>query len=92
MIRRSAAALCVAVAGLAMAAPPSGEITYQGRLADNGGNANGSYNLVFRFFNTPFAGTEICNTSKPGTVVSGGVFTTTLGGTVTDGPGGGLYT
>lgn len=97
MIRRSAvrmgaAMLCAAVAGLAMAVPPSGEISYQGRLSDNGGNANGSYNLVFRFFSTPFAGTEICNTSKPGTVVTGGVFTTTLGGTVTDGPSGGVYT
>jgi hypothetical protein len=92
MIRRSAAALCVAVAGLAMAAPPSGEITYQGRLSDNGGNANGSYNLVFRFFNVPFGGTEICNTSKPGTTVTGGVFTTSLGPTVTDGPSGGVYT
>ena len=92
MIRRSAAALCVAVAGLAMAAPPSGEITYQGRLSDNGGNANGSYNLVFRFYSVPFGGTEICNTSKPGTVVTGGVFTTSLGPTVTDGPSGGVYT
>ena len=77
MIRRSAAALCVAIAGLAMATPPSGEITYQGRLTDNGGNANGSYNLVFRFFSVPLGGAEICNTSKPGTVVTGGVFTTT---------------
>ncbi|MBY0113087.1 MAG: hypothetical protein K2Y21_09710 [Phycisphaerales bacterium] len=97
MIRRSAvrmgaAALCAAVAGLAMAAPPSGEITYQGRLSDNGGNANGSYNLVFRFFSVPFGGTEICNTSKPGTTVTGGVFTTSLGPTVTDGPSGGVYT
>jgi hypothetical protein len=92
MIRRSAAALCVAIAGLAMATPPSGEITYQGRLTDNGGNANGSYNLVFRFFSVPLGGAEICNTSKPGTVVTGGVFTTTLGDTVTDGPGGGVYT
>lgn len=92
MIRRSAAALCVAVAGLAMAAPPSGEITYQGRLSDNGGNANGSYNLVFRFFSVPFGGTEICNTSKPGTTVTGGVFTTSLGPTVNDGPSGGVYT
>lgn len=92
MIRRSAAALCVAVAGLAMAAPPSGEITYQGRLSDNGGNANGSYNLVFRFYSVPFGGTEICNTSKPGTTVTGGVFTTSLGPVVIDGPSGGVYT
>ncbi|HEX8875748.1 MAG TPA: hypothetical protein VF777_03305 [Phycisphaerales bacterium] len=96
MIRRSmvraGAALMVAVAGLATAVPPSGEITYQGRLTDNGGNANGSYNLVFRFFSVPFGGTEICNTSKPGTTVTGGVFTTSLGAAVTDGPSGGVYT
>lgn len=97
MIRRSAvrlgaAALCAAVAGLAMAAPPSGEITYQGRLSDGGGNANGSYDLVFRFFSVPFGGTEICNTSKPGTTVTGGVFTTSLGAAVNDGPSGGVYT
>lgn len=96
MIRRSVvragAALMVAVAGLAMAAPPSGEITYQGRLSDNGGNANGSYDLVFRFFSVPFGGTEICNTSKPATTVTGGVFTTSLGAAVNDGPSGGVYT
>lgn len=91
-VRLGAAALCAAVAGLAMAAPPNAQITYQGRLSDNGGNANGSYNLVFRFFSTPFAGTELCNTSKPGTTVTGGVFTTSLGPTVTDGPSAGVYT
>jgi len=82
----------VAIAGLAMAAPPSGVMTYQGRLTDGGGNASGSYNLVFRFYSTSAGGVEICNTSKPGTTVSGGVFTTSLGATVTDGPGVGVYT
>lgn len=92
MIRRSAAALALAVAGFAVATPPSGVISYQGRLTDGGGNANGSYNLVFRFYSVPFGGVELCNTSKPGTTVAGGIFTTSLGPTVTDGPSGGVYT
>jgi hypothetical protein len=92
MKRLCAVAGLVAIAGLAMAAPPSGVMNYQGRLTDGGGNASGSYNLVFRFYSSSIGGVEICNTSKPGTTVSGGVFTTSLGATVTDGPGVGVYT
>lgn len=92
MKRIFALAGLVASAGLAVAVPPSGIMNYQGRLSDGGSNANGSYNLVFRFYSTAAGGTEICNTSKPATPVSGGVFTTALGPSVTDGPSTGVYT
>ncbi len=67
-------------------------MTYQGRLTDGGGNANGSYNLLFRFYSTSIGGIELANTSKPATTVTGGVFTVDLGAAITDGPSAGTYT
>ena len=92
MKRAFAVAGLLASAGLALAVPPAGLVTYQGRLTDGGGNATGNYNLVFRIFTTPFAGIEICNISRPATPVSGGVFTVELGTAVNDGPSAGTYT
>lgn len=92
MKRMCAIAGLLMSAGLALAVPPAGIVTYQGRLTDGGGNATGNYNLVFRIFTTPFAGTEICNISRPATPVSGGVFTVDLGAAVNDGPSAGTYT
>lgn len=92
MMRAFAVAGLVSLAGLAVAAPPLGIMTYQGRLTNAGAAANGSFNLNFRLFTASVAGTEICSISRPGTTVSNGVFTVDLGAGVIDAAGGPIYT
>ncbi|MBL8885201.1 MAG: hypothetical protein JNK16_00960 [Phycisphaerales bacterium] len=97
MKRACVIAVLVSFAGTALAAVPGGLVNYQGRLSDGGGNANGTYNMTFRLFDSSAAGSEIMNEVKSGANavnVSGGVFTTTLGtnGVISDGAGAGTYT
>ncbi|MBN8598546.1 MAG: hypothetical protein J0L78_12820 [Planctomycetes bacterium] len=97
MNRMCAVAGVVSFAGLASGAVPVGLVSYQGRLSDGGGNANGSYNMTFRLFDAASAGNEIMVEVKSGAnavAVSGGVFSTILGtgGAVSDGSGPGTYT
>lgn len=98
MNRTCAIAGLVSFAGLAVGAIPGGLVSYQGRLSDGGGNANGNYNMVFRLFDAVAAGNEIIVETKSGAnavAVSGGVFSTTLGTgstSIVDGSGAGSYT
>lgn len=53
--------------------------TYQGVLADTGAPANGIYDLEFRVFDAPVAGTQVGNAVVgQNLAVSNGLFTTTL--------------
>lgn len=88
----SAALLLAASAGLASAAPPSDQLTYQGRLLTSGAPANGPFTIRFGFFNAAVGGPEIASQTNAGVAVTNGLFTTTLGPTLVDGPGAGAYT
>jgi len=87
--------LCgIAAAGV----EPSPFMDYQGVLRDDAGAPlDGSFNMVFRFFDAETAGSEILVdqhlAAGTGAVsVSGGLFTVKLGGgAVVDGSGGGTY-
>lgn len=58
------------------AAGQSTEFTYQGKLSDGGVPANGSYDLQFRLFDDPAAGTQLGQTiSVPAVTVVQGIFT-----------------
>jgi hypothetical protein len=60
--------------------------TYQGRLSDNGGPANGSYDLNFVLYDAANGGAALGTNTIPGTAVVNGLYTTTLDfGTVFDG-------
>jgi hypothetical protein len=87
----SAALVLAAAAGLAQAAPPSNQMTYQGRLLTSGAPANGPFTIRFGFFNGAVGGSEIASQTKAGVVVTNGLFTTTLGPTLVDGPTVGIY-
>lgn len=52
--------------------------TYQGRLTDNGGAANGAYSLQFRLFDTEQAGNQIGATQTQSVNVVNGYFTARL--------------
>src|SRR5689334_4558760 len=54
-------------------------LTYQGRLNDSGGAANGNYDLQFTLFDAATNGNAVAgpNTNSP-TVVSNGLFTVVL--------------
>ena len=80
------------------AATPPGLINYQGVLRDDtGAPLDGSYDMVFTFFNDATAGEEILIDShlaagSGAVTVSDGLFNVALGsGTVTDGSGAGTY-
>jgi hypothetical protein len=55
------------------------EITYQGKLTDNGNPANGAYDLTFTLYDAPTGGTQIgpLNT-RDDVPVTNGIFTVTL--------------
>ena len=72
----------VASAGMALAVSPSfaatvpTTFTYQGRLADGSGVANGNYDFIFQLFNASSGGSQVGVNFPAGSVaVSGGVFT-----------------
>src|SRR3989442_8095463 len=63
----------------AQAAPLSTAFTYQGRLADNGQFANGTYDFQFRLFDAPTNGAQVqVVLGYPTVAVSNGLFTTGL--------------
>lgn len=86
------ALILAASAGLALAAPPPNQMTYQGELREGAALANGSYTIRFGFFNTAAGGLEIASVTNAGVTVTDGRFTTTLGPTLVDGPDVGTYT
>ena len=86
--RRLAILVAVGIASMrshafAVATPP-GLVTYQGVLRSAAGAPlNGTYDLVFRFVDAPIGGTLLLtdlHTGPSGVVVSGGLFSTLLGG------------
>src|SRR5260221_10845646 len=52
--------------------------TYQGRLNDNGGPANGNYGMVFYLCSTPESGGQIASLGIANVPVNNGLFTVTL--------------
>lgn len=71
------AAVMVSVCGLAAAQGPlTTEVSYQGRLTDGGLTPTGVYDLQFRLFDDPAAGSQVGNTAFEDNVqVTGGLFT-----------------
>lgn len=97
-MKRLVLALAVA-ASSALAADPPTLVNYQGVLRDASDKPrNGTFDMVFRFFDALTAGNEVLVDSHTGgggnaVTVSGGLFNVQLGGgTVTDGAGAGTYT
>jgi hypothetical protein len=91
-------AVVIAVSSVPAADPPT-VVNYQGVLRDALDKPRtGTFDMVFRFFDAPTAGTEILVDSHTGgggsaVTVSGGLFNVQLGGgTVADGSGAGAYT
>src|SRR5262245_15000761 len=99
-MNRHAAAIAFSVALSAVsAADPPTLVGYQGVLRDALDRPKaGTFDMVFRFYDAPTAGTEILVDSHTGgganaVIVTGGLFGVQLGGgTVTDGSGAGTYT
>jgi len=91
--------LIVIVATVAVfAADPPALVNYQGVLRDAADKPRaGTFDMVFRFYDAPSAGSEILVDAHTGgggnaVTVSGGLFNVQLGGgTVTDGSGAGTY-
>jgi len=55
-------------------------INYQGMLTDNSGNPlNGSYNIIFKIYNDPSAGTKKWEETQPSVSVTNGLFNVILG-------------
>src|SRR5262245_12280635 len=86
------AALLLLACSEALAADPPDRVNYQGVLRDAAGNPrNGSFDMTFRFFDSPAAGNEILvdrhlAAGSGAVVVGSGLFDVALGsGTVTDG-------
>ncbi len=78
---------------VAQTTPPD-VLNYQGVLRDaSDAPLDGTYPMLFRFFDAAASGNEILVDSHAAVVVSGGLFSVQLGsGTVTDGSGPGAYT
>src|SRR5262245_48513581 len=65
--------------GMTQAWAQTTAFTYQGKLADNGSPANGSYDLRFALFDSNSDGLQIGQTQTVANVaVNAGVFTVTL--------------
>ena len=62
----------------AAAAPLGTAFTYQGRLTDAGGDANGNYDMRFALYSTSVGGSPIVTITNLNVAVSNGLFTTTL--------------
>lgn len=74
------ALLLWALAGPAPAATSARKIQFQGKLLDTANNPrNGSFDLTFRLFNVPTAGTALWTETQTGVPVNNGVFEASLG-------------
>jgi hypothetical protein len=71
-------ALCGLVVSLNSACAQSTAFTYQGRLAQSGALANGTYNLSFALFGSSNGGAQIGNTITTNFAITNGVFTVAL--------------
>jgi hypothetical protein len=71
--------ILVTLAGLSLAGIPQ-LINYQGMLTDNSGNPlNGSYNITFRIYDDPSAGTKKWEETQSSVSVTNGLFNVILG-------------
>ncbi|MEM9066040.1 MAG: hypothetical protein AAGB51_11175 [Planctomycetota bacterium] len=68
------------VLGMIMVACPAfaEPITYQGRLADNGQPADGSYDLIFTLYDVASGGVAVASVEQVGVQLSDGLLTTDL--------------
>jgi hypothetical protein len=72
-------AAALAPAAAALAQPVGTTFTYQGVLKDNGGPANGTYDLSFNLFDAATGGNQFGTTNcYDGVIVTNGLFTVTL--------------
>ncbi len=94
----ASAALAAALAGpAAHAATPPAQVNYQGVLRDAADRPlNGTFDMTLSLWDAASAGNQVlvdAHSGADGVIVSGGLFSTTLGGgVVSDGPGPGTYT
>jgi hypothetical protein len=66
-------------AGIHTAAAQGVGFTYQGRLDNAGGPANGTYDLTYKLWTLDSGGTQVGSTfTVPGTMITNGLFTATL--------------
>ena len=88
------AVITLASTGIVSAADPPERINYQGVLRNDADEPlDGTFAMVFRFFDAPTGGNEISVDAHGAVNVSGGLFNVELGsGTVTDGSGPGTFT
>ncbi|MGH9799266.1 MAG: hypothetical protein ACRD82_02800 [Blastocatellia bacterium] len=71
-------ALCYCL-GFGQVQAQTSSFTYQGRLTEGGGSANGSYDLEFKLFDALTGGAQVGTTNSLANVaVAGGVFSVTL--------------
>lgn len=77
LVRAFVVCICIA---LSLSAAPN-LINYQGRLSDPGGNpvADGNYNVTFRLYDSPVAGTLLGSFGPVVVTTSDGLFATTIG-------------
>jgi hypothetical protein len=69
----------LAAAGTALAEPVGSAFTYQGKLAVNGNDASGSYDIQYKLFAAASGGNQVGNTFvAPATPVTGGLFNSTI--------------
>jgi hypothetical protein len=74
--KRSVLVLVLMASSVLLRAQPLGtSFTYQGRLADAGVPANGSYDLELRLFDAPAGGTALGTVLRDDVVVADGLFT-----------------
>jgi len=67
--------------GTALSVP--GLISYQGKLSDNTGTPlEGSQNIIFRLYDSPFGGTELWSETQTGIPVTMGIYDVRLGAVV----------
>jgi hypothetical protein len=67
------------LAGVLQVTAQGTAFTYQGRLDNAGGPANGTYDLTYKLWNLSSGGSQVGSTfTVPGTVISNGLFTATL--------------
>lgn len=70
--------LALSIASLAHATPLTGTFTYQGQLREGGTLVDGNYEIHFRLFDDPAAGTQIGSELAFGLAVTNGTFTQSL--------------
>lgn len=74
----SAVAVCLCLAGAAMAAPPPAGFTYQGQLVQGAQPVTGTKPMVFRLFNVASGGSALSTQGPVNVPVANGLFTASI--------------